>query len=65
MKSWKTTVCGILALVIAVATAAKALLDGDPNTVPNWEIVAGSVMAAIGLFVARDNDVTSEDAGVK
>lgn len=63
MKSWKTTAAGVAAAIAAIATAAKALWDGDPATSPEWGVVAAAVSAAIGLFLARDNDKRSEDVG--
>ena len=65
MKSWKTTTLGILTLVGAAVAAAKALLDNDPTTVPNWEAVITAATAGFGLLFARDNNVTSEQAGAK
>jgi hypothetical protein len=63
MKSWKTTVAGIAAIVAALGTALVALFDADPLTLPDWGAVAAAVMAGIGLIAARDNGVTSEKAG--
>lgn len=65
MKSWRTTITGILTILVAVAAAGKAFLDGDPSTVPNWETVIAAVIAGVGLISARDNKVSSEDAGIK
>jgi len=65
MRSWKTTATGLLAIVIAVATALKALWDNDPSTTPDWNAVAVAIMAGIGLLLARDNDKSSEDVGIK
>jgi drug/metabolite transporter (DMT)-like permease len=65
MKSWKTTTAGIAAIVAALATAVGALFDADPVTMPDWGAVAAAVMAGVGLIAARDNGVTSEQAGVK
>jgi peptidoglycan/LPS O-acetylase OafA/YrhL len=65
MKSWKTTAAGIAAIVAALATAVGALFDADPVTMPDWGAVAAAVMAGIGLIAARDNGVTSEQAGAK
>lgn len=61
--SWKTTTAGIAAIVVALATAVGALFDADPTTLPDWGAVAAAVMAGIGLIAARDNNVTSEQAG--
>lgn len=55
MKSWKTTVAGVAALLFA---AALALQDS-----PNWEAIAALAAGGFGLVFARDNDVTSEEAG--
>jgi hypothetical protein len=65
MTSWKTTAAGIAAIVAALATAVGALFDADPVTMPDWGAVAAAVMAGIGLIAARDNGVTSEQAGAK
>ncbi len=66
MKSWKTTVCGILTFVlVAISSAAIPILDADPLTIPTWTVVGGAFATMIGFFVARDNNVTSEQAGVK
>lgn len=66
MKSWKTTTAGILAIVgAAIALIANPLLDNDPATVPNFvEFISIAGAGVVGLF-ARDNNVSSEDAGIK
>lgn len=65
MNSWKTTLLGIAAAAIILATQAIALLDSDPATV--FELSA--VFAALAIFgvgaAARDNDKSSEDVGTK
>ena len=59
MKSWKTTLCGVLGIVGAAIT----------QFFPEYPLVfkVGGFMAAIGpalgLLFARDNNVTSEQAG--
>lgn len=63
--SWRTTTAGIAAIVVAIGTAVGALFDADPLTVPDWGAVAAAVMAGIGLLAARDNKVSSEQAGAK
>lgn len=63
--SYRTTSAGILAIIAALATAAHAELDNDPMTQPNWEFVGAAVFGGIGLILARDNKVTSKDAGAE
>ena len=61
-KSWKTTtgaLCGLVALILG---AASAMLDNDPATNPDWNAVAIAAVA-VGTMFARDNNVTSEQAG--
>jgi hypothetical protein len=65
MKSWKTTVTGIAAILTAVGAALTALFDNDPATTLDVTVTASAIMAGIGLIFARDNGVTSEEAGAK
>lgn len=65
MKSWKTTVAGVGTILAAVGVAVAAQFDADPATVANWGAVVTSIVAGVGLMLARDNDKTSEDVGVK
>jgi hypothetical protein len=65
MKSWKTTALGILTVLGALSAAGLALLDGDPETVPNWTAVGTAITAGVGLIFARDNDRRSEDVGAR
>lgn len=63
MKSWRTTVLGILAGLAILITQAIAALDGDPETVFNLDAVIAA-LATMGIGVAaRDNIVSSEKAG--
>lgn len=64
-SSWKTTVAGIGAVLGLVGTALAAQFDNDPETVANWSVVIPAVIAAVGLIFARDNGVSSEQAGAK
>ena len=59
MKSWKTTLGGVL---LALAPVSKQVLP------PAYHWVSEAFLALGGLIVgvaARDNGVTSEQAGVK
>ena len=61
--SWKTTAAGIAAIVAAAASAAVALFDADPASLPDWGALGAAILAGVGLLSARDNDVSSETAG--
>ena len=62
MKSYKTTLAGIAAILVAAASVFTGLSDG---TAVDWTAVIGAVIAGIGLIAARDNNVSSEQAGAK
>ncbi len=63
MKSWKTTLAGIAALIAAIALAIAHQFDSDPATVADWSAVIAAITAGVGLLLARDNDKSSEDVG--
>ena len=65
MKSWRTTTTGILAIVVAIAGAVKAELDGDATTAADWGAVAAAIIAGIGLIAARDAKVSSQQEGIR
>ena len=59
MKSWKTTLFGALT---AACAAVAALPDMDSTVVKICSTAAPIFAGLVGLF-ARDNKVTSEQAG--
>ena len=62
--SWRTTLCGILGILAAgITMIGLPLLDSDPVTVPNYTAFITMATTAIGLLFARDNVVTSLQAG--
>ena len=65
MKSWKTTAAGWATFIAALATQLNVEWDGDPLTVANWGIVVAALFLALGLTAARDNGVTSKQAGAE
>lgn len=65
IPSWRTTVTGIGAILVAVGGAVSATFDNDPATVADWAAVIAACIAGFGLIFARDNKVSSEQAGAK
>jgi hypothetical protein len=59
--SWRTTFAGITTIVIAILGAAKAILDGDPTTNPDYPTIIAAITSGLGLIKARDNVVTSAE----
>ena len=56
MKSWKTTLTGILTIVAALSTAAiNYLQHGAP---PDLSVLLPALMAGVGLIHAKDDDVS-------
>ncbi len=64
MKSWKTTATGILAAIGLVIPNIQAILS-DGMGAFSWEVWAAALGAAGFGFFARDNNVSSEEAGAK
>lgn len=62
--SWKTTTSGVIALIVLLLNAAASTLDDDPQTNPDFNAI-GIAAVAVGTLFARDNDVSSEQAGAK
>lgn len=63
--SWKTSMAGIVAIVTAILNVVNLLMDGNPATNPDWTLTISAIMAGIGLVFARDNGVTSKQAGAE
>jgi len=62
-KSWQTTLAGILQFLSVIATQFGYLVDMIPETQPDWGAIVASAVILFGLIKARDNGVSSEDAG--
>lgn len=56
---------GIAGLLTAWGVFLSAALDNDPKTVADLTAAINATVLAFGLLAARDNGVSSEDAGVK
>jgi hypothetical protein len=65
LTSWRTSLSGVLPGVIILLTQFSHLLDADPKTVcDTQQLLAALSLISIGL-TARDNAVTSKQAGAK
>lgn len=62
MTSWRTAAAGIVAFVVALGTQFMAVLDNDPSTLADWNVVVTTGIVMIGLITARDNQVPDEEA---
>lgn len=65
MKNWKTSFFGAGGLLVIIANVASMLLDGNPDTNPDWSVVFAAAMPSIAALFARDANVTSKDLGLK
>ena len=65
LASWRTTLTACILAVDAILHAATALLDGNPLTTPDWNTVVVLIVAAIGMFFARDASVSSQESGIR
>jgi len=61
--SWRTRLLGVVSLLTLAGTAGKALLDGDPATNPDWAATGAGIAVAWAAIIARDDKVSSEEAG--
>ena len=50
----------ILGIIVLIAASLQYLLDNDPTTNPDWNIIFAEIAAGLGLLFARDGDVSSE-----
>jgi hypothetical protein len=53
MTNWKTTVSGVLAIVVAAGNAAINMLNGQSV---DYASVIAAIMAGIGLITAKDSN---------
>jgi len=56
MKSWKTTLLGVLMIIGALSTAGVALMDNDPTTNPDTALIMVAITGGVGLINAKDSN---------
>jgi hypothetical protein len=54
MRNYKTTILGVLTIIVAVASAAKSFLA--TGSVPDIATLTTAVLAGWGLVMAKDNN---------
>ena len=54
--NWKTTVTGVLTIVVALGSAALGFFK--TGTIPDLGALVAAVTAGIGLITAKDSNVT-------
>jgi len=52
------TILGVLAIVQALAVAATAIFDGDPATGVDFPLLVNSIIAGVGLILAKGAGTT-------
>lgn len=63
--SWKTSLAGVLGILVSIGLGAKLLIAGNVNfNDPAWLAVGTGLTNAFGLLNARDKKITSEQEGV-
>jgi hypothetical protein len=58
LRSWRTTLAGVILILDAVGHVAYTLLDSNPETVPDWNMLVAVIVAAVGLIFAKDAKVS-------
>jgi hypothetical protein len=54
MRNYKTTILGILTIIISASTVAKSLLEGSP--VGDFAVHVAAITAGWGLISAKDDN---------
>lgn len=56
MTNWKTTVMGILTIIVALGNAALGFFK--TGAIPDLGVLVAAITAGIGLITAKDSNVT-------
>ena len=56
LKNWKTTLGAMGLILVSLGNALPLLLDGNPNTSPDWNVLIPELMAAVALLFAADGN---------
>ena len=58
-----TTVAAVGIVMVVIGQILNAQFDGNPETVPDFKVAGASLLAAWGLFKARDDGNGSAGPG--
>lgn len=56
MTNWKTTVMGILTIIVALGNSALGFFK--TGAIPDLGVLVAAITAGIGLITAKDSNVT-------
>jgi hypothetical protein len=57
--SWRSSLFGVGGLATIVFNVASMLLDGDPNTNPDWSVTIPAIITAAALLFTKDANVSN------
>ena len=63
--SWCTSMAGLFAGLTIILGQVSAVVDSDPTTNMDVSIIVATIAAMIAAFSARDDKVTSRQAGAE
>ena len=58
----KTSFSGSLVILMALLQVVRVLTDGNPETMPNLEVLVTELAVGLGLIFGRDADKTSKES---
>jgi len=61
IKSWKTSLAGVLAALALVEPHLQALLDNNPDTAPDYNVIVTGIFMIVYALSAKDGDKSTED----
>jgi len=63
VRSWKTSVAGILAILAAIVGVLQTGLGEAGWSAVDWNVALAAISVGVGMLFARDNDKNSEAVG--
>lgn len=63
--SWRVRILGYLTAAVAAFGGVLNDIDDNPNNQTDWEVNGALILAGLGIAQSRQNNISSEKAGVK